>query len=282
MEKKLNKIKVIVPFYNPGRFLELSINSVLTQDYENYEVLFIDDSSTDSSFSKIPGCIYKMKEDGSPEKDSDGNLIIEKKDAILEITKCKNIVAWRASQQNTALPNIHNAVMNFCTDPDDIVVLLDGDDFLINKKVLSHINNLYNENDCWITYGQARWTDGKKGCASAYSMEEHKNVRKAPFRISHLRTCRAGVYHKIAEQDPDFLYLKDKDFEMYKWSWDTAVMFCLLELTPFEKLKFNETILYMYNRDNPISEDKINQEAQWAVHREVSNKVPLKQIQSYK
>ena len=69
---------------------------------------------------------------------------------------------------------------------------------------------------------------------------------------------------------------------MYKWSWDTAVMFCLLELTPFEKLKFNETILYMYNRDNPISEDKINQEAQWAVHREVSNKVPLKQIQSYK
>jgi len=282
MENKLNKIKVIIPFYNPGKFLDLSINSALTQDYDNYEILFVDDCSTDGSFSKIPECTFKTKADGTPELDEEGNLIIEKKDAILEVTKCKNIVAWKASQQNTALPNIHNAVMNFCTDPDDIVLLLDGDDWLSNKKVLSHINDLYNESDCWITYGQAIWTDGRKGFASQYSPEEYKSVRKAPFRISHLRTWRAGVYHKIAEQDPNFTCLKDKDGEMYKWSWDTAVMFPLMELTPFEKLKYNETVLYVYNRDNPISEDKINQDAQWGVHREVSNKTPLKQIESYK
>ncbi len=53
-------------------------------------------------------------------------------------------------------------------------------------------------------------------------------------------------------------------------------------LTGYDKLKYNSSVLYIYNRDNPISEDKINQKAQWDVHQSVSNKTPMKQIENYK
>lgn len=244
-----NRIKIIVPFYNASEFLERCINSVMTQKYENFKVVFIDDASTDNSWDLLP-------------HDNPKAICIKNEINV------------------TALPNLHNAIMNHCS-PDEIVVIVDGDDYLPNKNVLSYVNKLYCENDCWITYGQASWTDGRRGFASKYSTEEFDHVRKSPFRVSHLRTFRAGLYQKIKDQDSEFTRLKDEKGNFYKWSYDTAMMFCLMELAGYEKTLFNDTILYIYNRENPLSEDKINQQAQWDVHKEVSKKIPLKKIDSY-
>ncbi len=114
------------------------------------------------------------------------------------------------------------------------------------------------------------------------NLEEFKNVRTAPFRVSHLRTFRAGLYQSIKDQDPTFSHLKDDEGNFYRWSYDTAMMFTIMEMAGYEKTMFNDTILYIYNRDNPISEDKVNQQAQWDVHKEVSKKSKLNQIQGYK
>lgn len=281
MEKKLNKIKIIIPFYNPGEFLDMCVNSILTQDYDNYEVLFIDDCSTDGSYNKIPACTFKMAADGTPELDQEGNPIIESKHPILEITKCKNVVAWRASQRNSALPNIHNGVMNFCTDPDDIVVLLDGDDWLFNKNSLSYINDYYNEHGCWMMYGSSRWTDGRKCCSAPYLREEFPKLRSLPFKVSHIRTFRAGIYHEIGKQDPEFSCFKDTHGNWYQMTYDVAIFFPLLEIAGFDNVKHNEKPLYVYNRNNPISDDKVNQQLQWDIHTEISKKSKFKQIESY-
>lgn len=245
-----NKIKIIIPFYNPGIFLEQCVATAMSQKYDNYEVIFVDDMSTDGSHDKLPH--------------NDDRAIIIKN----EIRK-------------TALENIHNAIINHC-DEDDIVVLLDGDDWFPNKKVLQYVDEQYNEHDCWIMYGQASWTDGRKGFASAYPIEEFKDVRNAPFRVSHLRTFRAGLYQRIADQDPTFSRLKDNNGNFYRWSYDTAMMFSIMEMAGHKKTRFNDTILYIYNRDNPISEDKVNQQAQWDVHKEVSKKIRLNEIPTYK
>jgi len=245
-----NKIKIIIPFYNPGEFLEQCVATAMSQKYDNYEVIFIDDMSTDGSYDKLPHDNPKAK-------------II------------------RNTIRKTALENIHDAIMNHC-EPDDIVVLLDGDDWFPNKKVLQYVDEQYSEHDCWIMYGQASWTDGRRGFASAYPVEEFKNVRTAPFRVSHLRTFRAGLYHRIKDQDPTFSHLKDDEGNFYRWSYDTAMMFTIMEMAGHEKTRFNDTILYIYNRDNPISEDKVNQQAQWDVHKAVSKKKPMMQILSYK
>lgn len=280
--KKLNKIKVVIPFYNPGDYIEMCINSILTQDYENYEVLFIDDASTDGSYEKIPACLYDTDENGQPKRGEDGSIVILEKHPLLEETKCLNVMAWRGSSRATALPNIHNGIMHFCTDPDDIVVLLDGDDWLVSQNVLSYINDFYNENDCWMMYGSSRWTDGRRCCSSPYPEFEYKNLRAAPFRISHIRTFRAGLYHKIAEQDPEWKCMRDKKGEWYRMTYDVAMFLPMLEMAGYDKVKHNPKPLYVYNRDNPLNDDKVNQQLQWDIHEEILQKKSFKKITSYK
>lgn len=48
--KKMNeKVSVIVPVYNAQEYLRMCIESILSQDYPNMELILIDDASTDSS-----------------------------------------------------------------------------------------------------------------------------------------------------------------------------------------------------------------------------------------
>jgi glycosyltransferase involved in cell wall biosynthesis len=244
-----NSFKIIVPFYNASEFLERCVNSIITQKYDNYKVIFIDDASTDNSWEMLP-------------HNNDKAICIKNK---------KNV---------TALPNIHNAIMEHC-EKEDIVVLVDGDDWLINKKVLSYLNEFYHEHDCWITYGQASWTDGRRGFASAYPKEEFQHLRKAPFRVSHLRTFKAGLYQKIKEYDDNFSCLKDKNKEFYKMTYDVAIMLPIMEMAGFERVKYNDKVLYIYNRDNPISDDKVNQQLQWDIHAEINKKPSFKKIENY-
>lgn len=245
----MNNIKIIIPFYNPGSFLEQCVATAMSQKYENYKVIFVDDMSTDGSYDKLP-------------HDDERAIII------------------RNEVRKTALENIHNAIMNHC-EPDDIVVLLDGDDWFPNKKILQYIDEQYKKHDCWIMYGQASWTDGRRGFARAYTKEEFNNIRKAPFKVSHLRTFRAGLYQKIQEQDPTFSCMKDLNDNFYKMTYDVAIMFPIMEMAGYDKVRFNDTILYIYNRDNPISDDKVNQQLQWDIHEEISNKNSLKKIENY-
>lgn len=246
----MNKIVVVTPFYNPGEFLEQCVASLITQKHDNFHIIFVDDASTDGAFDRLP-------------KD------------------LPNVTIIRNDVRKTALENLHTVIMNHCS-PDDIVTLVDGDDWLPNKKVLAYIDDYYQQNDCWIMYGQASWTDGRRGFASAYPEAEFLDIRHSPFRVSHLRTFRAGLYHKIAEQDPTFACLKDASGEFYKMTYDVAIMFPLLEMAGFNKTSFNDTILYTYNRSNPISDDRVNQSLQSSIHVEISQKPKFKKIESYK
>ncbi len=278
-----NKIKIIVPFYNPGKFLDRCVNSLLTQDYENFEILFIDDCSTDGSFNKIPAVKYKGDENGELLKDENGEPVIEYKHPLLEKTNCQNVLAWRSNERRTALPNLHNGIMNFATNPDDIVVIVDGDDWLFKKDVLSYINKFYNENpECWMMYGSSKWTNGMKCCAREYTEEEFDNLRKSPFKISHIRTFRAGLYAKIAEQDENYSCMKDSNDNWYQMTYDVAMFIPMLEMAGKGHVFYNDTPLYVYNRENPISDDKVNQQLQWNIHAEILKKKHFNRIETYK
>ena len=253
-----NNFKILIPFYNAEQYIERCINSIVTQKYDgNFHLIITNDCSTDSSEEKILPYLEKYKD---------------------KITYIKNDI------RKTALDNLHNMIMNYC-EKEDVCCFVDGDDFLLNKNALSYLNNFYNDsknNDPWIVYGQFAFSTGGIGFASAYSAEEYKNVRKAAFRVSHVRTIRGGLYHKIKDQDENFSCMKDKDGNFYKISYDVAIFFVLMDMCPFEKIKFNSKPLYVYNFENPISDHILDQKGQTNAHMEISNKKPFKQIENYK
>src|SRR2546428_514370 len=70
MGNKTPLISIIIPTYNSGRFVAQAVQSVLKQTYRCYEILVVDDGSTDETkdvLSKFGNCIkYIYQENRGP------------------------------------------------------------------------------------------------------------------------------------------------------------------------------------------------------------------------
>lgn len=251
-----NSFKIVIPFYNAENFVEKSVLSALTQRYENFKIILINDCSSDSSHERLQ------------------SLLSEFQDKIVYIKNDKRM---------GAMYNHQMAVFEHC-EKDDIVVQLDGDDWFVNKNVLSYINDFYNNSNCWMMYGQAQYLSGRRGNAKEYnSIEEFNNKRNVfDFYISHVRTFRAFLFHDIKRQDPELKCFKDNNGDWYSMTCDVAMMYPLMEICGYEKMKYNDKVLYIYNDSNPIQDFKIDLHLQESIHREILRKEPFKQIENEK
>ncbi len=61
LEHNYKKISVIIPNYNYEKYLPARIESILNQTYPLYELIFLDDASTDHSVSTFKKLLSKRK-----------------------------------------------------------------------------------------------------------------------------------------------------------------------------------------------------------------------------
>ena len=59
------KLSIIMPAYNCDKYLEKCVNSVLDQDYINFELIIINDGSTDTTADICENLKQKEKQDGT-------------------------------------------------------------------------------------------------------------------------------------------------------------------------------------------------------------------------
>ena len=225
-----NKFIIVVPVYNGEQWIEHCLDSIRRQNYKNYRVVVIDDCSTDSTYNILK--TYR-------------NFHIIKNDKRLA----------------SGLANTVQGIKFLSDDPEDIIVSIDGDDYLADNNVLSYLNTIYKE-DIWLTYGSflpvsGRYSGTCQPFEKARIVKENGNYdyiilsaqtyRKSGYWItSHLKTFKRWLWDKIDDRD-----LRNENGEYYKMAWDMPFMYPMIEMAD-SHIKFIDKILYYYNDLNPI------------------------------
>jgi len=256
-KEKQKHFSVIIPSYNCKKWAAIGIRSVLNQDYDNYTVYFIDDASTDNTEQEAKRIVDRYSED------------------------IKSKVRFHRNEKNKkALYNICWAIEQA---PDDtVIVLLDGDDWLSSENVLSHLNEVYSSEDIWLTTGSYVETQTAKVVKSLKVPEEawKNGVRKFreppghPNIFSHLRTFKKALFQGIDEKD-----LLDHDGEHYKCTFDRALMYPMIEMAGPDHHRVVESVLYVYNRQNPLSVDRVDRSRQLRIEQELRNKKSYERVE---
>lgn len=227
-----NRICVVVPYRNAGSLLADAARSLLNQDYRNFSATFIDDCSTDNSNSYIP-C------------DDDRIKLIVNTERLGPMVNRMNFI-------------------NSC-EPSDIVLYLDGDDQLASDDVLSYINDLYNQHDCWLSYGQYLSQRGTLGFAQPYpnqkSLTDELESGNQRFPI-HPITHRAALFHKLRDFDPNFTCFKDDNGEWLFYASDAVLARPLFYMAGHERILYCDRVLYLYTEGHEISESIYNKKEQ--------------------
>jgi hypothetical protein len=231
--KQEQKIVVITPLYNAQDYIDRCIQSVTAQDYDNWEMYIIDDCSSDNTLE------------------------------ILKTYDDYRINIIKRSQNMGAVFNQIQTIQSVCR-PNDIVMLIDGDDALINNpQIFQMYNNLY-DGSTEFTYGSC-WSevDNIPLVAQHYpeQIKQSKEYRKHKFNwnmpYTHLRTFQARL---VLNSDSDVF--RDADGNWYKAGGDGAVFYEALENADPNKVKVVTDIVYLYNDKNPLNDYKVNAEEQ--------------------
>ena len=105
--KKKPLVSIIIANYNNAKYLDQCINSILKQTYKNFEIIVVDDGSSDNSIKKLKN--YKKKI----------NLIVNKK---------KKSRFGSYNQMNSYY-------LGFLKSCGDLIFFLDSDDYFHQKKI---------------------------------------------------------------------------------------------------------------------------------------------------
>ncbi|HBY66987.1 MAG TPA: hypothetical protein DEG69_03990, partial [Flavobacteriaceae bacterium] len=239
---KKNKFNVIIPFYNVEKWIKYCVRSVKAQEYENYHCYLVDDISTDKT-----------------------TKIIEK-----EIFQNDKFTLIKNNEKKYALLNIYDTLKNNNMGDDEIIVLLDGDDWFSNKRVLEELNQIYNKEECDMTYGSyieyPSKIRGKFSRQIPLKVIDDNSFRESEWMSSHLRTFKHWLWKQIKYED-----LLNKEGKFYKAAWDLAFMLPMLEMSG-HRAKYIKNTMYVYNRQNPLNEDKINHSIQLSEEEEIRTK----------
>ncbi|HEX2164797.1 MAG TPA: glycosyltransferase, partial [Thermoanaerobaculia bacterium] len=145
-ERPRPRLVVVVPFYNPGVLLERAIESLDAQESpgeRGFEVVLVDDGSTDGY-----GEAARTRLAGRP-IGGGARTFLALPERVGAPAAVRRAVAERAA-------------------PEDVVVVLCGEDRLASPRALAAVADAYATTDCEATYGQSEHAGGRRGSARPF------------------------------------------------------------------------------------------------------------------
>lgn len=242
-----NRFVIVIPSYKNKQWCRKNLLSALNQRYPHYRILYTDDCSPDGTGEEVERLLAKYDKKGKT------TLVINK-------------------ERLGAMQNMYNMVHS--CDDDEIIVVLDGDDWLAHSKVLDRLDQEYSKGNVWMTYGQYRDYPGNGiGCSRTIpeKVVQTNSYRRFRWCSSHLRTYYAWLFKKIKKED----LMHEGDW--LPMSSDLAAMFPMLEMSG-PNHSFISDVLYIYNYSSPINDAKVNVNLQQGLERKIRSMTPYQRV----
>lgn len=213
----------ITASYNNKEWYQRNLDSAFNQTYDNWRMIYINDNSTDGTGDLVEEYIR--------------NNQLEDKIQLIN----NKVRRGHLANQYYAIHSCNKK---------EIIVILDGDDWLAHNDVLYYLNDVYQDLNVWLTYGQF-WYFKKnvKGFCRpipAKVIQDNAIREHCEWYYSHLRSFYAGLFQSIKRED---LFYKGNFFPM---AADVATMYPMLEMCGGRFVCIPD-VLYIYNDSNQLS-----------------------------
>ena len=164
------KFSILTACHNKNVFIKQCINSVISQSYQNWEMIIVDDCSTDGSYE------------------------------YLSTVKDSRIKIFRNTERKFCSSTYAEALKHVIGD---ICGILDGDDFLLSKAMSVIVNQYKKHPKIDYIYSQHFWCDksGKKKSIGVSSLPKNgrslaESALAGKHCFSHWRTFRSSLIGK--------------------------------------------------------------------------------------
>jgi glycosyltransferase involved in cell wall biosynthesis len=236
---------IVTTLYNAEEYVEKCIASMMSQKFKDFKCYITDDMSTDNSVKLVKECI----------QGDDRFILIENTEKFYQ-------------------PGNYDQVIRNNSDIDDneIIIELDGDDWLPDRMTLGRVNDVYQDQNVWIANGSFRYANGADGFSQPQTSFD--NLRGGRFTATHMRTWRAFLWRNIEQDD-----LKDAEGVYWKMTGDLSFMFPMLEMATIEHYKYMPEVNYIYNEDNPINDHKVDITLVNVIANEIRRKSPYPKLE---
>ncbi|MEM7426143.1 MAG: glycosyltransferase family 2 protein [Pseudomonadota bacterium] len=156
------------------------------------------------------------------------------------------------NRQCFAMENLVRGIERSRAAKNDVIVVLDGDDWFASPGALRTIHRVYRSTGCWMTYGS--WLSNNPempGLWPAYP-EGTENFRQIRWLATALRTWKRWLWDLVDRDD-----FRDEEGRYFRVGEDMAAMFPMLEMSGTDRARHIPEPLMLYNHSNPAGAAKI-------------------------
>jgi hypothetical protein len=238
--------RIVVTVRNGRKWIAKCLESIAKQSRRNFTCVVVDDVSTDETAEVVRQCILLLPE--------------------TSFTLVRN-----TERKYQARNTVEQA--RLVTNPEDVIVLVDGDDWLAHHDVLARIERAYTEQGAWMTYGSIVDSKGNDCRFSPYPLRiaQEGRFHEWAWCATQIRTFKRFMLDEL--KDEDFTL----DGEWVKTTGDVAVLLPMLQLACERAVPITDT-LYVYNVETPDNEHKLFPDEQVRVRDRLFDRPPKKRL----
>jgi len=208
------KISIIIPLYNAEKYLRKCLDSIISQNFTDIEIIIVDDGSTDNSFR-----IY---------------LEYEQKDTRIKHIKTENLGSGNA--RNVGLEHAQGKYIFFC-DPDDWVEQgIFADNYAIAE----------NTNADAVFFGVNNYFYNQKNNSYVLSGKRIVKIDTQDFRNKYTQLYFNGLTNSVWNKLYKKEFLTKHNFTFPTYAQGQDLSFNLKVYQKLQNIAYNSTCYYNY------------------------------------